>query len=820
MAVIETWFEQDLQKPVKVRYIDGNLFSHNDNGNRIGVVVTNNGEAVTLTGTVSGYAVLADGTTVPCTGTRSGNKASILVPAAAYSPGRILISIFLTDGTTVTTLAALSSSVIMARTGNQIDPGSVVTDWTNTINAAMQSVETAAANLGNIVATPYANLTFPVPLGKYTIYNNGLYRCISPIASSEAWTAAHWKNVKLGDDVTELKSAITMIGEGSVLLPVDSSPTYRRAIYSDGTWGIATGGNQTESVIIPIPIGAKKITVVCASNETIIAFLKTFTGTEADGSTVDFASHYTARISISANTTGIYTLYGDENYIFVLTKASAGANRLPQSVTAFPDILIGTDKTLSISGMAADAETVGKLANGTYFPQKGNAATNYTHYEPNKYAYSSTVGGGISYQSNSDYGTVIVPVDELTHYTCNRLRYLTCLDDNLFVLQASAQNVEEFDTITGTKYVAATFYNADNTVDNLIISAGDELDPSPMKYNIPWLYHPPYDVKISALEKSVYRKYPFGEQYNGNDQSKVLGTANSIKKGKVINFSCDFSTFGTLHIKLQTAGGTVENDFAITSTTVTRTVDGNTRAPVTHGLTIQNTIGVQIEFIPSGLKFKIISNGAIFEQTYDYASGSVVPAYEVSDMTISNVDFAWSCKDFADGIWLFGDSYFSYGTNRWVYYLIENGYGEHCLIDGYPGETSIRAIASLKSYISLSTPKYAVWCLGMNDGSDGDAPSSQWLTNVQEFLLLCNNNNITPVLATIPTVPTINHERKSAWVRESGYQYIDFAKAVGASTEGWFAGMLASDGVHPTVSGAMALYHRAMTDCPQLFNRI
>lgn len=234
MAVIETWFEQDLQKPVKVRYIDGNLFSHNGNGNRIGVVVTNNGEAVTLTGTVSGYAVLADGTTVPCTGTRSGNKASILVPAAAYSPGRILISIFLTDGTTVTTLAALSSSVIMARTGNQIDPGSVVTDWTNTINAAMQSVETAAANLGNIVATPYANLTFPVPLGKYTIYNNGLYRCISPIASSEAWTAAHWTNVKLGDEVTELKSAI--------------KPMFSSTIdVEQGYWSIADGAPGNSS---------------------------------------------------------------------------------------------------------------------------------------------------------------------------------------------------------------------------------------------------------------------------------------------------------------------------------------------------------------------------------------------------------------------------------------------------------------------------------------------------------------------------------------------------------------------------------------------
>ena len=209
MAVIETWYEQDLQKPVEVRYPKGNLFSNNGNGNRIGVVVTNNGEAVTLSGTVSGYAVLSDGTTVPCTGSRSGNKASILVPPAAYLPGAIFVTVFLTDGSTVTTLAAVSSTVLQARTDSQVDPGSVVTDWTNTINAAMQSVQTAAANLGNIVATPYASLTYPVPLGKYTVYNNNLYRCISPIASSESFTAAHWSSaINLGDEVSDLKSAI------------------------------------------------------------------------------------------------------------------------------------------------------------------------------------------------------------------------------------------------------------------------------------------------------------------------------------------------------------------------------------------------------------------------------------------------------------------------------------------------------------------------------------------------------------------------------------------------------------------------------------
>ena len=111
MAVIETWFEQDLQKAVQVQHLDGSLFSNNANGNRIGVVVYNNGVAASLSGTVSGYAVLPDGTTVPCTGSFSGNRASVLIPAAAYQPGIVFVSVFLTSGRTVTTLAAVAAAI-------------------------------------------------------------------------------------------------------------------------------------------------------------------------------------------------------------------------------------------------------------------------------------------------------------------------------------------------------------------------------------------------------------------------------------------------------------------------------------------------------------------------------------------------------------------------------------------------------------------------------------------------------------------------------------------------------------------------------------
>lgn len=106
----------------------------------------------------------------------------------------------------------------------------------------------------------------------------------------------------------------------------------------------------------------------------------------------------------------------------------------------------------------------------------------------------------------------------------------------------------------------------------------------------------------------------------------------------------------------------------------------------------------------------------------------------------------------------------------------------------------------------------------MNDGSDSEsAPSSAWVTGRDTVINLCERYGITPVFATIPTVPTINHEQKNAWVRSSGYRYIDFAKAVGAQSDGtWISGMLYTDEVHPTVQGAKALYGRVLTDFPEI----
>ena len=145
MANIETWYEQDLMKTVPVKDL-GNIYYQDSVANLIGVKVTKNGTDFSLSGNVNGYCIIADGSTIPVIGTRSGNKASIVLPANAYSiNGPIAITIKLTDGSAVTTLCACVGTVTRSRTDVQIDPGQTITDWTNTISEALQEVEDVSA---------------------------------------------------------------------------------------------------------------------------------------------------------------------------------------------------------------------------------------------------------------------------------------------------------------------------------------------------------------------------------------------------------------------------------------------------------------------------------------------------------------------------------------------------------------------------------------------------------------------------------------------------------------------------------------------------
>lgn len=86
----------------KIDLVNGNApivqlkwLAQNDKlANRFGAIVTRNGQAVELGGGCSGTAILADGSTVPLTGTVDGNEVYVELPAACYAvEGQIIVAV-------------------------------------------------------------------------------------------------------------------------------------------------------------------------------------------------------------------------------------------------------------------------------------------------------------------------------------------------------------------------------------------------------------------------------------------------------------------------------------------------------------------------------------------------------------------------------------------------------------------------------------------------------------------------------------------------------------------------------------------------------
>ena len=123
-------------------------------------------------------------------------------------------------------------------TGGAVAPTGTVPTYTEVLSQYDAMVAaTAAAN--GAIAKPYAQLTFPVKKGDYTIVDGALKRSLVDIATSETYTAAHWTDAKLGPDVSALKSAfdgtIVMSGVAPITIPSNAWTL---------TGGISAGSGQ------------------------------------------------------------------------------------------------------------------------------------------------------------------------------------------------------------------------------------------------------------------------------------------------------------------------------------------------------------------------------------------------------------------------------------------------------------------------------------------------------------------------------------------------------------------------------------------------
>jgi len=152
MAVVENRFVCDLSKPVQAQALKGNVFSLDNLGSRLSVLIYNNGQPATISGSVTANCILPDGSTVNVNGgltTENGNsKAYVDIPQSCLLiPGILKIAIKCKSSSVITTLAAIVANVYMTKTDNVITPSQqIINDWNAEISAAIATQNAAIAN--------------------------------------------------------------------------------------------------------------------------------------------------------------------------------------------------------------------------------------------------------------------------------------------------------------------------------------------------------------------------------------------------------------------------------------------------------------------------------------------------------------------------------------------------------------------------------------------------------------------------------------------------------------------------------------------------
>ena len=141
-------------------------------------------------------------------------------------------------------------------------------------------------------------------------------------------------------------------------------------------------------------------------------------------------------------------------------------------------------------------------------------------------------------------------------------------------------------------------------------------------------------------------------------------------------------------------------------------------------------------------------------------------------------------------------------------------YPERFVVNARGGSYSAEGVACLNNYLdAMFTPQTVIIGYGMNESN-----YNVWLGNMKTLCKAFERKGTRIVLMTIPPVTNTNynnatHASMSAWIRASGYDFVDVARIMSNNNDGVTADSNATlqDGVHPTADMHKKIFNALRT---------
>lgn len=143
----EQWTDLNLGKGRAARVDLGTLYEGDSDPVKVGVRLYDASGPVDVTGTVSGWAVCANGTDSGPFGDvgKADNEAWVIIPQAALIPGRLQVFLRITDGDEYAVTLDALANVARTTTGQVVNPGTPIPNVGQLTQAAADCIAATAA---------------------------------------------------------------------------------------------------------------------------------------------------------------------------------------------------------------------------------------------------------------------------------------------------------------------------------------------------------------------------------------------------------------------------------------------------------------------------------------------------------------------------------------------------------------------------------------------------------------------------------------------------------------------------------------------------